>query len=111
MEQGVNWFSPDEALLVEVDDERIVRGDEDIQPQVGLVAVDEERVVDVLGHYHWLFQRHLPTRKLSEFDVQLKAIKIVFEEGRSVVFIKYHKRSLLNKLLLDDTSHVLRSGH
>ena len=50
---------PDEALLVDVDEERVVAGDEHVQPQVGLVTVDQQRVVNILAHHHRLVQRHL----------------------------------------------------
>ena len=50
---------PHESLLVQVDEERVVRCDEDVQPEVGLVTVDEERVVDVLPYHHGLVQRNL----------------------------------------------------
>ena len=41
---------PDEPLLVEIDDEWVVGGDEHVQPQVGLVTVDQQRIVDILAH-------------------------------------------------------------
>ena len=50
---------PNEALLIEVDDEGVVGGDEDIESEIRLVAIDQEGVVDVLGGYHGLFQRNL----------------------------------------------------
>jgi hypothetical protein len=40
---------PDEAFLVEIDAERVVRRHGHVQAQVPLVAVDQQRVVDVLG--------------------------------------------------------------
>ena len=41
---------PGEALLIEVDDQRVVRGHEDVQPEVGLVTIDKQRVVNILAH-------------------------------------------------------------
>ena len=41
---------------------------DDVLPEIGLVSVDEERVVDVLGHHHGFLQRHLAS-KLVNFAV------------------------------------------
>jgi hypothetical protein len=41
---------PDQALLVEVDAQRVIGGDGYIQAEVPLVAVDEQRIVDVFGY-------------------------------------------------------------
>ena len=53
------WRRPDKPLLVEIDDEWVVGGDEHIQPQVGLVTVDQQRVVDILAHDQGLVQGDL----------------------------------------------------
>ena len=50
---------PDETLLVKVDYQRVVGGDQNIEPEVRLVPVDKERVVDVLGYNHRLLKRDL----------------------------------------------------
>jgi hypothetical protein len=50
---------PDKTLLVQVDDHRVIRGDCHVQPQVALVPVNQQRVVDVLGNDQTLLQRNL----------------------------------------------------
>lgn len=50
---------PDETLLVQVDEHRVIRGDCHVQTQVALVPVDQQRVVNVLGHDQTLLQRNL----------------------------------------------------
>ena len=42
---------PDQALLVEVDAQRVVGGDRHVQAEIPLVAVDQQRIVNVLGHH------------------------------------------------------------
>ena len=51
--------TPDQTLLVEINDEWVVGGDDDVEPQVPLVTVDQKGVVNVLGHHHGLVQGHL----------------------------------------------------
>ena len=50
---------PDQTLLVEINDEWVVGGDDDVEPQVPLVTVDQKGVVNVLCHHHGLVQGHL----------------------------------------------------
>lgn len=50
---------PDKTLLVQVDEQRVIRGDYHVQAQVTLVPIDQQRVVDVLGHDQTLLQRNL----------------------------------------------------
>ena len=43
---------PDKPLLVQVDLQRVHAGEENVEPEVELAAVDEQRVGDVLLHTH-----------------------------------------------------------
>ena len=48
----------DQSVLVEVDLQRVVRRDDGVQPQVPFVAVDQQRIGDVLGDEDRLFERN-----------------------------------------------------
>ena len=43
---------PDEAFLVEVDLDGVNSGEENVETEVELASVDQQRVVDVLLHAH-----------------------------------------------------------
>lgn len=44
-------FSPDKAITVKIDSERIKSSDEDVESHVKLVISNQERVVNVLLYY------------------------------------------------------------
>ena len=50
---------PDHPVLVEVDAKRVDAGDEHVEPEVELVAVDEQRVGDVALNYDRVLLLHL----------------------------------------------------
>ena len=50
---------PHQSLLVQVDDERVVGGDQDVKPQIRLVAVYQQRVLYVLANNQRLIQGDL----------------------------------------------------
>ena len=45
-------FPPDKPLLVQVDLQRVHAGEENVEPEVELASVDQQRVGDVLLHAH-----------------------------------------------------------
>ena len=47
---------PREPLVVKVDPKRVVRRDRDVEPDVELVAVDEQRVGHIPAHHRLLVQ-------------------------------------------------------
>ena len=60
---------PDHPVLVEVDAERVDAGDEHVEPEVELVAVDEQRVGDVALNYDRVLLLHLLLLFRVHFDL------------------------------------------
>ena len=47
---------PDQALLIQIDDQWVIRGHGHVQAHVTLVSVHQQRVFDVLADYYTLIQ-------------------------------------------------------
>ena len=60
---------PDHPVLVEVDAKRVDAGDEHVEPEVELVAVDEQRVGDVALHNDRVLLLHLLLLLRVHFDL------------------------------------------
>ena len=60
---------PDHPVLVEVDAKRVDAGDEHVEPEVELVAVDEQRVGDVALDYDRVLLLHLLLLLRVHFDL------------------------------------------
>ena len=54
---------PDEPLLVQVYDQGVVRGDQNIEAEVRFVTIYQQWVVNILPNHHWFIQRNLQYRK------------------------------------------------
>ena len=72
---------PDHPVLVEVDAKRVDAGDEHVEPEVELVAVDEQRVGDVALDYDRVLLLHLVMMVVMRVSMMMMVMVMVFVMG------------------------------
>ena len=72
---------PDHPVLVEVDAKRVDAGDEHVEPEVELVAVDEQRVGDVALNYDRVLLLHLVMMVVTMVSMMMMVVVMVVVMG------------------------------
>ena len=72
---------PDHPVLVEVDAERVDAGDKHVEPEVELVAVDEQRVGDIALNYDRVLLLHLVMMVVMMVSMMMMVVVMVVVMG------------------------------